>query len=57
MVATMMTYISEESACLTQILRDYRQKLAAIETFARQHHSAVGDRVVAERRPVRALFL
>lgn len=37
MVATMMTYISEESACLTQILRDYRQKLAAIETFARQH--------------------
>ena len=37
MVPTMMTYISEESACLTQILRDYRQKLAAIETFARQH--------------------
>ncbi|ECC3466011.1 SIS domain-containing protein [Salmonella enterica subsp. enterica] len=37
MVATMMTYISEEPACLTQILRDYRQKLAAIETFARQH--------------------
>lgn len=40
MVATMMTYISEESACLTQILRDYRQKLAAIETFARQHRCA-----------------
>ena len=37
MVPTMMTYISEESACLTQILHDYRQKLAAIETFARQH--------------------
>jgi glucosamine 6-phosphate synthetase-like amidotransferase/phosphosugar isomerase protein len=33
----MMTYISEEPACLAQILRDYRQKLAAIETFARQH--------------------
>jgi glucoselysine-6-phosphate deglycase len=32
----MMTYISEEPACLAQILRDYRQKLAAI-TFARQH--------------------
>jgi hypothetical protein len=27
----MMTYISEEPACLAQILRDYRQKLAAIE--------------------------
>ena len=34
---TMMTYISEEPACLAQILRDYRQKLAPIETFARQH--------------------
>ena len=34
---TMMTYISEEPACLAQILRGYRQKLAAIETFARQH--------------------
>ena len=33
---TMMTYISEEPAC-AQILRDYRQKLAPIETFARQH--------------------
>jgi glucoselysine-6-phosphate deglycase len=33
----MMTYISEEPACLAQILRDYRQKLAAIEDFARQH--------------------
>ena len=33
---TMMTYISEEPACLAQILRDYRHKLAAIETFARQ---------------------
>lgn len=33
---TMMTYISEEPACLAQILRDYRRKLAAIETFARQ---------------------
>ncbi|MCP6519372.1 glucosamine--fructose-6-phosphate aminotransferase, partial [Klebsiella pneumoniae] len=28
--------ISEEPACLAQILRDYRHKLAAIETFARQ---------------------
>ena len=37
MVPTMMTYISEEPVCLTQILRDYRQKLAAIEDFARQH--------------------
>ena len=37
MQPTMMTYISEEPACLAQILRDYRQKLAAIETFARQH--------------------
>lgn len=34
---TMMTYISEEPACLAQILRDYRQKLAPIETFVRQH--------------------
>ncbi len=34
---TMMTYISEEPACPAQILRDYRQKLAPIETFARQH--------------------
>jgi hypothetical protein len=34
MQPTMMTYISEEPACLAQILRDYRQKLAAIETFA-----------------------
>lgn len=34
---TMMTYISEEPACLAQILREYRQKLAPIETFARQH--------------------
>ena len=34
---TMMTYIREEPACLAQILRGYRQKLAAIETFARQH--------------------
>lgn len=32
---TMMTYISEEPACLAQILRDYRQKLAPIETFVR----------------------
>ncbi|MFV0264379.1 MAG: SIS domain-containing protein [Kluyvera sp.] len=37
MVPTMMTYIGEEPACLAQILRDYRQHLAAIETFARQH--------------------
>lgn len=37
MQPTMMTYISEEPACLAQILRDYRHKLAAIETFARQH--------------------
>ena len=35
MQPTMMTYISEEPACLAQILRDYRQKLAPIETFAR----------------------
>ncbi|HAJ3625735.1 TPA: SIS domain-containing protein, partial [Escherichia coli] len=37
MRSTMMTYISEEPACLAQILRDYRQKLAPIETFVRQH--------------------
>jgi hypothetical protein len=56
----MMTYISEEPACLAQILRDYRQKLAAIETFARQHpvrRYFAGDRIVAECRAVRALFL
>jgi hypothetical protein len=52
----MMTYISEEPACLAQILRDYRQKLAAIETF-RQPAIAAGDRIVAECRAVRALFL
>jgi hypothetical protein len=27
----MMTYISEEPACLAQILRDYRQKLAPMK--------------------------
>ena len=37
MVPTMMTYIREEPECLAQIIRDYRQNLAAIETFARQH--------------------
>ncbi len=30
---TMMTYISEEPACLARILRDYRQA-GAVETFA-----------------------
>jgi hypothetical protein len=57
----MMTYISEEPACLAQILRDYRQKLAAIETFRPPApgtpYFAAGDRIVAERRAVRALFL
>ena len=57
---TMMTYIREEPACLAQILRGYRQKLAAIETFSRQHpvrRIIARDRIVAECRAVRALFL
>ena len=56
----MMTYISEEPVCLAQILRDYRQKLAAIEDFARQHPVRRICRwrpIVAKRCTVRALFL
>ena len=42
---TMMTYIREEPACLAQILRGYRQKLVAIETFARCQYltDSLGD--------------
>lgn len=36
MSATMMTYIREEPEALTRILRDYRQKLARLEAFARR---------------------
>lgn len=58
---TMMTYISEEPACTAQILHEYRQKLAPIETFARQHPVrrilllATGSSLNAGA--VRALFL
>lgn len=36
MIPTMMTYIREEPAALMQILRDYPQKLRAVEALAQQ---------------------